>query len=123
MERTQREVAACGFRRHLGIVYCNTLVVMATKEKSRKQKYQDVLAAQGRRLEDCKLLAFVFGGSDTPAKFHFGLMLDVHRPKYYLFDSFENYAQIIAPKDDAVIELIRDIAGRAGGKETTPILI
>lgn len=123
MERTQREVAACGFGRHLGIVNCNALVVMAAKDKSRKQKYQDVLAAQGQLLQDCKLLAFVFGGSDTPAKFHFWLMLDVRRPKYYLFDSFENYAQIIAPKDDAAIELIRDIAVRAGGKETTPILI
>lgn len=116
-------MAACGFGRHLGIVNCNALVTMAESKKSRKQKYQDVLAAQGQLLQDCKLLAFVFGGSDTPAKFHFWLMLDVRRPKYYLFDSFENYAQIIAPKDDSAIELIRDIAGRAGGKETTPILI
>lgn len=116
-------MAACGIGRHLGDVYRIALVVMAAKDKSRKQKYQDVLAAQGQLLQDCKLLAFVFGGSDTPAKFHFWLMLDVRRPKYYLFDSFENYAQIIAPKDDAAIELIRDIAGRAGGKETTPILI
>lgn len=116
-------MAAACIGRHLGDVYRNALVVMAAKDKSRKQKYQDVLAAHGRRLEDCKLLAFVFGGIDTPAKFHFWLMLDVRRPKYYLFDNFENYAQIIAPKDDAAIELIRDIAGRAGGKETTPILI
>lgn len=123
MERTQREVAACGFGRHLGNVYRNALVTMAESKKSRKQKYQDVLAAQGQLLQDCKLLAFVFGGSDTPAKFHFWLMLDVRRPKYYLFDSFENYAQVIAPKDDAAIGLLRDIAGRAGGKETTPILI
>ena len=123
MERTQREMAAACIGRHLGNVCRNALVVMAAKDKSRKQKYQDVLAAQGQMLQDCKLLAFAFGGSDTPAKFHFWLMLDGRRPIYYLFDSFENYAQIVVPKDDAAIELICDVAGRAGGKETTPILI
>lgn len=96
---------------------------MATKKPTRKEEYRAILEKDGIRFEDCRVLAFTFERAKGPETFHFWLMLDERRPKYYLFDCLEKKAQVIIPNDDAVSEIVCDIATRADGKKTTPNLI
>ena len=96
---------------------------MATKKPTRKDESRAILEKDGIRFEDCRVLAFAFDGPGGPEIFHFGLMLDLRRPEYYLFDCWEKMAQVIIPNNDAVSEIVFDIATRADGKKTTPNLI
>ena len=93
------------------------------KKSTKYEEYREILAKGGIRFEDCLVLAFVFEHEKGPEKFHLWLMLDQRRPKYHLFDCFDKIAQVIVPKEEAITEIICDIANRAGGKRTTPNLI
>lgn len=93
------------------------------KKTARMEQYRAIMDKAGIRFEDCRVLAFTFERAKGPETFHFWLMLDERRPKYYLFDCWEKTAQVIIPNDDAVSEIVCDIATRADGKKTTPNLI
>lgn len=88
---------------------------------SRAQQYRAILAERDIRLEDCKVLAFAFE-QGKPGTFHLWLMSDQRRPKYYLFDSAERTAYVVCPKDENVLQVVRDIAARLDGKEIQPNL-
>jgi len=90
---------------------------------ARKDQYRAIMEKDGIRFEDCRVLAFTFERPLGPETFHLWLMLDQRRPKYYLFDCWGKTAQVIIQNDDAVSEIVCDIAIRADGKKTTPNLI
>lgn len=93
---------------------------MAKKSiQARGDQYRAIMEKQG--IGEYRILAFQFE-KKKPETFHIWLMMDPRRPKYYLFDCWEKYAQVIIPKDDAIAEIITDIATRVGGEKITPIM-
>lgn len=100
----------------------NQYVGMATKKVSKAEQYREIMAASGRRLEDCKVLAFEFEKETGPEIFHFDLM-DLDRPIYYLFDYFGRMAQIVVPRRDTENERkCIAKAEAAGGRTVFPVL-
>lgn len=93
-----------------------------TKKESREAAYRRILAEGGLRLEDCRVLAFVFEDERKPETFHLWLMLDERKPQYHIFDCSGKTATVVAPKYTAGEDIITDIARRAGGQQTTPNL-
>lgn len=89
---------------------------------TREQVYREILERAGIRFEDCNVLAFAFKQERRPELFHFGLMLHEPRPVYYLFDCWDNYANVIIPKDENNAAVIIAIAEKGGGEKTTPNL-
>ncbi len=96
---------------------------MANKSSkaSRRDQYREILASHGKRLEDCKVLAFAFDGPGGPQIFHYELMHPL-RPVYHLFDCFGNIAQIVVPNDPENEEMAVQLAESCGGEKTTPNL-
>lgn len=93
-----------------------------TDKTTREQIYREILERSGIRFEDCNILAFAFKQERRPELFHFGLMLHEPRPVYYLFDCWEKYANVVAPKDEQNAAVIIAIAAKNGGEKTTPNL-
>lgn len=91
-----------------------------TVKTNREDLYREVLAKSGIRYEDCLQLSFAFKQRLRPELFHFGLMLHQPRPVYYLFDAWDKYANVIAPKDRNNAAVIIAIAEKDGGEKTTP---
>ena len=92
-----------------------------TTKTTRRDQYREILASYGKRLEDCKVLAFAFDGPGGPQIFHYELMHPL-RPVYHLFDCFGNIAQIVVPKDPENEEMAVQLAESCGGEKTTPNL-
>ena len=88
--------------------------------KTREQQYREILASYGKRLEDCKVLAFAVKYQMQTELFHYGLMAE--KPDYFLFDCWEKYANVVAPKDEQNAAVIIAIAEKNGGEKTTPNL-
>lgn len=95
---------------------------MANKstKTSREQQYRDILAKDGIRFEDCRVLAFVFEQERRPEIFHYALMDE--KPDYYLFNCWDNNAHVVVPKDETNAAHIKLIAENLGGHKTTPNL-
>ena len=47
--------------------------------------YREIIEKEGRKWDDCKVLAFAFDGPGGPEIFHYELMYPL-RPVYHLFD-------------------------------------
>lgn len=92
-----------------------------SSKATRGDQYREILASYGKRLEDCKVLAFVFDGPGGPEIFHYELMYPL-RPVYHLFDCFGNIAQIVVPNDTENEEMAVQLAESCGGEKTTPNL-
>ena len=93
---------------------------MAAQKKTREAQYRAILAEKGLRLEDCRVLAFVFDYSMKAELFHYGLMAE--KPDYYIFDCWDKNANIIVPKDETNAAHITLIAEQLGGQPRTPNL-
>ena len=89
---------------------------------TRGDQYREILASYGKRLEDCKVLAFEFETEYGPELFHYELMYPL-RPVYHLFDCFGKIAQIVVPNDPKNEEMAVQLAESCGGEKTTPNLI
>ncbi len=94
---------------------------MAKKTLPRKDQYREILAQYGKRLEDCRVLAFEFENEYGPEIFHYELMHPL-RPVYHLFDCFGKIAQIVVPKDPENEAMAIQLAESCGGEKTTPNL-
>lgn len=92
-----------------------------TSKTTRGDQYREILASYGKRLEDCKVLAFAFETESGPEIFHYELMHPL-RPVYHLFDRFGKIAQIVVPNDPENEELIVQLAEYSGGEKITPNL-
>lgn len=92
-------------------------------KQTREQEYRDILAKDGIRYEDCRVLAFTFERPLGPETFHLHLMNADPRPEYHLFDCWEKTAQIIIPNDESTAARIQELAEQVGGHKTTPNLI
>ena len=91
------------------------------RKQTREQKYRELLAEFGKRLEDCKVLAFRFENEFGPEMLHYELMYPL-RPVYHLFDSFGNTAIVIVPVDSENEKMCKQLADLCGGVPTTPDL-
>lgn len=91
-----------------------------SSKATRGDQYREILASYGKRLEDCKVLAFAFKYQMQTELFHYGLMAE--KPDYFLFDCWEKYANVVAPKDEQNAAVIIAIAAKNGGEKTTPNL-
>ena len=60
--------------------------------------YREIIEKEGRKWDDCKVLAFAFDGPGGPEIFHYELMYPL-RPVYHLFDCSGNVAYVVVPKD------------------------
>ena len=97
------------------------MVKKSESKASRGEQYRAILAEYGKRLEDCRVLAFAFDGPGGPALFHYELMHPL-RPVYHLFDTVGNVAQIVVPNDPENERMCVQLAESCGGKKTTPKL-
>lgn len=93
---------------------------MATKSKTREAQYRAILEDIGLRLEDCRVLAFVFDYSMKAELFHYEIMAE--KPDYYIIDCWDKNANVIVPKDETNAAHITLIAEQLGGKARTPNL-
>lgn len=93
------------------------------KKTARKDQYRAIMAKDGIRFEDCRVLAFAFEYPKGPEILHIRIMLTEPQPTYYLFDLFEQVAQIVIPNDESTAARIQELAEQVGGKKTTPNLI
>lgn len=93
---------------------------MAKIVKTRESQYREILAKCGIRIEDCRILSFVFKQERRPELFHFGLMFN--DAVYYLFECWGKYANVVVPKDEQNASIIIGLAKRDGGELTTSIL-
>ena len=66
------------------------------------------------------VLSFVFYYQMQTELFHYGLMAE--KPDYFVFDSWDKYANIVAKKDERNAAVIIAIAAKNGGEKTTPNL-
>ena len=89
--------------------------------RSREEQYRAILSEYGKRLEDCKVLAFSFEGEGGPALFHYELMHPL-RPVYHLFDASGSVAQVVIPIDAENERMCVELAESCGGEKTTPNL-
>lgn len=97
---------------------------MAKSSKTpRIEQYRDILAKDGIRFEDCRVLGFAFENPLGAETFHLHLMNAGPRPEYHLFECLEKMAQIIIPKDEPTAARVQELAEQVGGKKTTPNLI
>lgn len=92
-----------------------------TSKTTLGDQYREILASYGKRLEDCKVLAFAFETESGPEIFHYELMYPL-RPVYHLFDCFGTIAQIVVPKDPENERMCIQLAESCGGEKTTPNL-
>ena len=89
-----------------------------TSKLSREQSYRDILATEGKRFEECRILGFIFEIDRGPEHFHYDLMMNDPRPEYFIFDCWERNANVVVPDNEANAAVIIGIAERAGGKKT-----
>lgn len=92
-----------------------------TAKLTREQVYREILGKDGIRFEDCRVLSFVFQYPRWAERFHFDLM--AQKSVYFLFDSWEKYANVIVPNNEQNAAVIIAIAENNGGEKTTPNLI
>lgn len=92
-----------------------------SSKATRGDQYRSILESYGKRLEDCKVLAFAFETESGPEIFHYELMHPL-RPVYHLFDCSGNVAYIVVPKDPENEEMAVQLAESCGGSKTTPNL-
>lgn len=95
---------------------------MAKIKTDREQQYRAILAKEGKRIEDYKVVAFTFKEPNGPERLHYGLLLADPRPEYILFDCFGTIAQIIVADDAKTIKQIQELAKQLGGEKTSPNL-
>lgn len=92
-----------------------------SSKATRGDQYREILASYGKRMDDCKVLAFAFDGPGGPEIFHYELMHPL-RPVYHLFDCSGNVAYIVVPKDPENERMCIQLAESCGGSKTTPNL-
>lgn len=95
---------------------------MAKIKTDREQQYRAILAKEGKRFEDYRVVAFTFKEPNGPERLHYGLLLADPRPEYILFDCFGTIAQIIVADDAKTIKKIQELAKQLGGEKTSPNL-
>lgn len=95
---------------------------MAKNSAGREQQYRAILAKEGKRFEDCRVVAFTFKDQSGPELFHYRLLMADPRPEYVLFDCFGTMAQVIVADDERTVKRIQELAGQVGGEKTTPNL-
>lgn len=88
----------------------------ADKPKSRESQYRSIAEKAGTRLEDCRVLSFVFEFRTGTVMFHFDLM--VRKLGYIFFDSWGKYANVVISKDDRNADAIIALAAQNGGQKT-----
>ena len=86
-------------------------------------QYRAIMEKDGRRLEDCSVISFVFPDLRAPERFHFSLLMTVPGPEYYVFDCYDNIANVVVPKDEKTIALVEELAEKNGGKRQIVHLI
>lgn len=91
-----------------------------TSKATRGDQYREIIEKAGRKWDDCKVLSFVFKYHMQTELFLYGLMAE--KPDYILFDCWEKYANVVAPKDEQNAAVIIAIATKNGGEKTTPNL-
>lgn len=91
---------------------------MAKEKKTLKDQYAAILKGRGVSLRDCKVLAFAFDAPRGPEKFHYDVMMSEPRLQYYIFDCWDERAQVVVSNDDFVIAAIERIALELGGSKT-----
>lgn len=92
-----------------------------SSKATRGEQYRSILESYGKRMEDCKVLAFSFDTESGPEIFHYELMYPL-RPIYHLFDCSGKIAQIVIPKDPENERMCIQLAESCGGTKTTPNL-
>lgn len=95
---------------------------MAKISTGREQQYRAILAKEGKRFEDYRVVAFTFNEKGGPERFHLRLLMTVPGPEYVLFDCFGLIAQVIVPNDERTVKWVQELAGQVGGEKTTPNL-
>lgn len=85
------------------------------KKKTRSEVYAEVVAGYGYKMEDCKVLHYIFDKSTGPEKFHYAVMLAQPKIPYILFDCEGVEARIIIKNVPAVEAQIIAIVERLGG--------
>lgn len=96
------------------------IMVKKSSKESLEQMYRGIIEKKGRKWDDCKVLSFVFKRESQAELFHYGLMNE--KPDYFVFDSWERHANVIASKDERNAAVIIAIAAKNGGEKTTPNL-
>ena len=91
-----------------------------SSKTTREQIYREIIEKDGRKWDDCKVLSFAFKYQMQTELFHYGLMAE--KPDYFVFDCWEKYAYVIAPKDEKNAAVIIAIAEKDGGEKITPNL-
>lgn len=86
-------------------------------QRTRRDQYREIIEKDGRNWDDCKVLSFVFKYQMQTELFHYGLMAE--KPDYFLFDCWEKYVNVVAPKDEQNAAVIIAIAAKNGGEKTT----
>ena len=100
-----------------------TEMIMAKKSSkaTREQMYREIIEKEGRKWDDCKVLAFALDSPCGPEIFHYELMSPL-RPVYHLFDCSGNVAYIVVPKDPENERMCIQLAESCGGERITPNL-
>lgn len=96
-------------------------MALGTSKPTRLEQYREIMAGYGKRMEDCKVLAFAFDSASGPEMFHYELMYPL-RPVYHVFDCFGKIAQVIVPVDPENERMCIALAESCGGEKTTPNL-
>lgn len=86
-------------------------------QRTRSDQYREIIEKDGRKWDDCKVLSFVFKYQMQAELFHYGLMAE--KTRFFVFDCWEKYANVVAPKDEQNEAVIIAIAAKNGGEKTT----
>lgn len=84
------------------------------RSKTLREQYGELLKAEGKSLEDCKVVAFRFSERQYAEAYHFAVMGEIKGK--YLFDVRESTAIVIAMDKDMVPRL-RELAELYNGTE------
>ena len=79
--------------------------------------YREIIEKEGRKWDDCKVLAFSSGRS--PELFHYCVMLD-KRALCYLFDGAGKQVYVVTSKAPGDIKVIEEIAAECGWIKSAP---
>jgi len=71
-------------------------------------------------IEDLRALAFRFPDTKGPERFHYTLLFG--SGQYWLFDCWDDIAQVVIPDSDTIEQIIKDAAAKDGGIKITPEL-
>lgn len=92
-----------------------------SKRDSKKLQYATILSERyGLRWEDARVLAFRFPDAKGPEKLHYALLFI--GGQYWIFDCWDDIAQVVFPASDTIEQIIKNTAAVCGGIKVTPEL-